>query len=230
MEAKEVLLCFYIKYQGDWDKIYLAVKDREALSEEEEKRYMDRIAYLRSSEGCKFWTLLGGDCKFSEEVENRIKNMKKPPFVLQVCGDPDILTTKMVATDSVKVRDALAKAGFTAGVYDAGRRMMVFVKPTGEVFYIKEAFAEFSVPDTFEEGHLHNAHRLMQFCNKVLLGTGNELEVKQMASLIADGELSQENIYAIPGAPGSRTNQLIKAGIAKFCDSSNDLLDKEEGK
>ena len=227
MEAKEILKYLYIKYGGAWEKIYVAIRDREALSEEEQKRYASRIESLKS-EGYKFWTILGGDCKFSDEVESRIKDMKKPPFVLQVYGDVDIITTDMVATDSTKIRDALVKAGFTAGVYDPARKMMIFEKSTGEVVYITEAFSEPVGPSDFEEGHLHNARRLIQFCRKVLLGVCGELETKQMLSAIAEGELSQENVYAIPGAAGSKINKLIKAGIAKFCDSTEDLLDKKE--
>ena len=227
MEAKEILKYLYIKYNGIWDKIYKAIRDREVLSEEEQKRYASRIEDLKS-EGYKFWTLLGGDCKFSDEVESRIKDMKKPPFVLQVYGDIDIITTNMVATDSAKIRDALVRAGFTAGIYEPATKTMIFAKSTGEVVHIIESFSDSSVPDEFEEGHLHNTRRVIQFCNKVLLGVGKELETKQALFAITEGELSQKNLYAIPGAAGCRNNKLIKEGIAKFCDSTDDLLDKEE--
>lgn len=219
MEAKEILMYYHIKYNGDWDKIFNAVKNRETLTEEETERYTEKAAEIRSK-GVRFWTPVGGDIRFSEPVEDCLKKMIQPPFVLEVFGDPDLVNARMVATDDDTVRDALVKAGFTTircTVRDVDDEKLEIITPTGELVYIKES-----------SNTERNCRRAVQLCHKVLLGWGGGVQTQELIKVMATGELLPENVYAIPRHVGAETNKLIKMGVAKFCDSTSDLLDTEE--
>lgn len=78
LEGRELLLGLALKYGGDWDKIYEAVKTKVYISEKEylELKYKNRSNYL---------TFL------DENYPTLLKEVQRPPFVLFYYGDIDLL-------------------------------------------------------------------------------------------------------------------------------------------
>jgi len=71
---EKILVYFAIKYEGDWDKIYKAINQKEKVN-------LDEVNSTIGEHGEKYITLL------SEEYPSRLKSIYKPPFVLFYRGD-----------------------------------------------------------------------------------------------------------------------------------------------
>lgn len=80
IDGRNVLIYLAIKYKGDWDKIFLSIKDRESIDEEELKKAV-------SSVKCKTVTILDKD------YPAQLKEIYKPPFVLFYYGDLALANT-----------------------------------------------------------------------------------------------------------------------------------------
>ncbi|WP_339022443.1 DNA-processing protein DprA [Spiroplasma endosymbiont of Crioceris asparagi] len=74
----KILLYFAIKYNGDWDKIYSALKEKEQIAKEDLNRVINDVKY-------QFITILDND------YPEGFKEVYKPPFVLFYKGDKNIL-------------------------------------------------------------------------------------------------------------------------------------------
>ncbi|MFA5283473.1 MAG: DNA-processing protein DprA [Bacilli bacterium] len=91
MEAREILIFLSIKYEGDWEKIYDAIKRKEPISENEIKESISKI-------NCKTLTLIDAD------YPNYLKNIFKPPFVLYFYGDITLASDTMKCISFVGTR------------------------------------------------------------------------------------------------------------------------------
>ena len=83
MEKREKLLHYALKYKGDWDGIYNAVKINEEVPLEEFEREVKELK-------CKFVTIL------DDEYPQQLKIVFKPPFVLFYYGDLSLLKSKYI--------------------------------------------------------------------------------------------------------------------------------------
>ena len=83
MEMEDVLLYFSYIHDGDWEKIYSSIENKEKIDLEEVKKVKDII-------GCKYITML------SKNYPDRLKRIYKPPFVLYYEGDIKLLDGKSV--------------------------------------------------------------------------------------------------------------------------------------
>lgn len=78
---EDILLYFSYIHDGNWEKIYSSIENKERVDFDEVKRVKESI-------GCKYITLL------SKNYPDRLKKIYKPPFVLYYDGDMDILNNK----------------------------------------------------------------------------------------------------------------------------------------
>lgn len=74
----KVLLYFALKYQGDWDKIYMALEKKELIDFEELKSMEQKI-------NCSYVTIL------DDNYPQSFKNIIKPPFILFYNGNLSLL-------------------------------------------------------------------------------------------------------------------------------------------
>ncbi|WP_157705392.1 DNA-processing protein DprA [Spiroplasma corruscae] len=74
-----MLLYFSLKYNGDWDKIFDALEQKEKIDINELRNIQDKIR-------CKFITLL------NPIYPTELKNTFKPPFVLYYVGNIQLLS------------------------------------------------------------------------------------------------------------------------------------------
>ena len=84
MLIRDVIIYLSIKYQGDWDKIYNAIKKKESCETQEIERVV-------SSLGCKAITIL------DDNYPSSLKNIYKPPFTLFYLGDISLLESNIIS-------------------------------------------------------------------------------------------------------------------------------------
>lgn len=78
MEIRDILIYFAIKYEGDYDSIYMAIKNKEKVEEEVLKKTLNQYEYNAI-------TLL------DEDYPSCFKNIYKPPFVIFYYGHKEFL-------------------------------------------------------------------------------------------------------------------------------------------
>ncbi|MCI6357858.1 MAG: DNA-processing protein DprA [Erysipelotrichaceae bacterium] len=85
LKARDVLLYFSLKYIGDWDKIYSAIRNKEKFDENE-------YILLKSEVKSNYITML------DDEYPESLKNIHKPPFVIYYYGDINLLKNDKLIT------------------------------------------------------------------------------------------------------------------------------------
>lgn len=78
MQVNEILLYFSLKYKGDWENIFNAIKSLSPVDEEEFIR-------LKEKNKASYITIM------DEEYPLELKNINRPPFVLYYYGNIDYL-------------------------------------------------------------------------------------------------------------------------------------------
>lgn len=92
MNAREILIHFALKYNGEWDKIYNAIQSKEEISEVEQNELVAKLGNQKTI------TIL------DENYPEKLKQSYRPPFVLFYKGDLSLLNSEetKVATLSSK--------------------------------------------------------------------------------------------------------------------------------
>lgn len=80
----DILLYFAVKYEGDFEKIYTAIMNKEKCNYDEVKEIIKNIT-------CKYTTVISNDYPI------RLKNLNRPPFVIFYEGNLDLLNKKCIA-------------------------------------------------------------------------------------------------------------------------------------
>lgn len=80
----EILLYFAVKYEGDFEKIYTAIMNKEKCDYNEVQEIVSKIK-------CKYTTVIASD------YPSKLKNLNRPPFVIFYEGDLNLLNKKIVA-------------------------------------------------------------------------------------------------------------------------------------
>ncbi|MDR0934791.1 MAG: DNA-processing protein DprA [Erysipelotrichaceae bacterium] len=81
MEAREILIYFALKHNGDWQSIYNELTSREKINRTEAKEYLKTL-------NCRCVTIL------DEDFPDELKKIMKPPFVLFYYGDIGLINQK----------------------------------------------------------------------------------------------------------------------------------------
>ena len=84
MIIRDILIYFAIKYRGDWNKIYQAIKNKERVDEEEIKHNLELLK-------CQTLTII------DKEYPLNLKNCFHPPFVIFYYGDISLLNMDIVS-------------------------------------------------------------------------------------------------------------------------------------
>lgn len=92
MESRKLLIYFALKYKGDWESIYEALKSKEEPEDEE-------VAALLKTMTSKAITFL------DDEYPESLKSIYRPPFVLFYHGNINLLDCKMKSIAVVGARD-----------------------------------------------------------------------------------------------------------------------------
>lgn len=229
MEARKLLIYLYTKYEGVYDKIMKAIKDKEECdlekAEKEVKEFLEKHKVITLIDDVEDPTGLSGLMRRTGGV--------KPPFIIEYDGDielaKDIVEGKVVAAEEVEMADCLLASGIpVARIIEAeaypikkgeskkARVSMVVSKKdeiTGEI----RNLAIFEGENEDAKGNL--TIRLGSLFKRVLISNGEDNNGKILVTVtVAQGN----ELYAVPGKSGSTTNKLIKEG-AKLCDTPEDF-------
>ena len=80
---EELTLYFSLKYEGDFQKIYKALLNKEKVDEHLKNKLFKQLS-------CQYTTI------FSDDYPERLKNINCPPFVLYYYGDLSLVNTKTI--------------------------------------------------------------------------------------------------------------------------------------
>lgn len=78
MEPREILIYYALKHEGEWKKIYSAIRNHEEVEDD----YKERIGLIKS----KVVTI------FDEDYPKYLKDITNPPFVLFYYGDLSLIS------------------------------------------------------------------------------------------------------------------------------------------
>lgn len=248
---EEILLYFSLKYNGDFDKIYSAVKNKEQINDELKK---DLFKKLKSN----YTTII------SKDYPQALKKIMYPPFVLFYYGNLDLVNTKCISlagsTDpsdygieiTGKIVEELSKENFTTiaglgigiekivhknSIYTKGNSIAVlgcgidYCYPKQNINLYREMKTNhlilseypYSILQTKEK--LIHRKRIITGLSEILLVT--ESKEKGNAIINAGFALEQgKEIFAIPSPINSvfqGTNDIIKNG-GSLLNSIEDIL------
>jgi DNA processing protein len=79
----DILIYFSYLHQGDWDKIYSSIKNKEMIDQE-------KLKSIKSDLNTNYITIL------SENYPSLLKHVNKPPFVIYYQGDVSLLNSNLI--------------------------------------------------------------------------------------------------------------------------------------
>ncbi|MEE0777563.1 MAG: DNA-processing protein DprA [Massilimicrobiota sp.] len=251
---EELVLYFSLKYEGDFQKIYKALMNKERVDEELKVELMKRM-------NCRYITI------FSDEYPELLKQINCPPFVLYYYGDLSLLKTKTIGVVGMRnmseygkrathlfVKD-LVQNGYT--IVSGMARGIDTVAHQNAIAYGGRTIAvlgtgiEYCYPKEnrllYEELKEHQLvlseypfltapqKRLFPFRNRIIAGLSysiliSEAKQKSGTMITAGYALEQgKDIYCIPGRfdDYQGCNELIKQG-AKLVLSVQDIMEDED--
>lgn len=93
---EKILLFYSIKYHGDYDAIYEALKRKEPVEYNQLEQYMDKVSW-------KYTTMMSRDYPAS------LKQLEKPPFVLYYYGDLSLVNSKTIGIVGMRLPTPFGK-------------------------------------------------------------------------------------------------------------------------
>lgn len=182
MKARDILIALYLKYDGDWDKIYSAIKDKKTENLNTKKIKQLRVKYETNF---NFITLL------DEEYPEQLKHGYKPPFVIMYYGNINLLHEPLV------------------GVYNSSLGIeavanVVEMTEDGDIVINNN---ELNIV-TLENEDLTNM--FCSLYNKLVVGKyGARTRKSELVTLALQND---KEVYVEPTAEKSFNNELIKEG------------------
>lgn len=81
---EDIILYFAVKYEGDFEKIFYAIMSKEEVDYSKVKEYKDSL-------DCEYSTII------SKDYPLKLKQLKRPPFVVFYKGDLSLLNNKCIS-------------------------------------------------------------------------------------------------------------------------------------
>lgn len=234
---REILAYLSIKYNGDWDKIYQAITNKEQVNKEEVKKVVSEL-------NVDFIDLL------DERYPQILKQVYKPPFVLFYKGDLNLLNKKIIAITGADESDTTASNVrlFVNGLNNSDMVVANMLNTTIDFRVASEVKTQeisnsititdyvnenietkglivserYNKPTQITSNEInYNARLLSGLCSALLvmdIKDNNYNTTKYIIKTILEND---REIFAIPGSKGC--NALIKEG-ACLCDCVEDIL------
>lgn len=109
---RDILIYFAIKYNGEWQKIFDAIKNKESIDDEEILKQVEKVKNQSI-------TLI------DEDYPERLKNVFKPPFVLFYKGDKSLLKGNIVSIVGSRLASEYGKRATKSIVTDLKGKNMI---------------------------------------------------------------------------------------------------------
>ena len=228
LEGRNLLLYLSIKYEGDWDKIYCAIKAKEKISKEE-------VEEVVSTNKTPFITII------DDEYPDALKNIYKPPFVLFYYGDLSLLNNSnsflaiisglAIGIDTCAHKSILKNGGKTIAVLGCGIDY-IYPKENQDLYQtIKQSNLLISeYPSFIKPNSEHFPIR-----NRIITGLADQIFVPEVhfksgTMISISHAISQGKDIMILPQPidnGTCNNRLIRDG-ALLIESGADILDEKK--
>lgn len=230
MEARDVLLILAEKYQGNWEKIYTAIKDKEDVSGTQGQQLLDSLINKCATTNTKYVTLLDKD------YPDFLSKTQNPPFVLFYRGDLSLVNQKEEGRIYVTGSgDTLSEFGKRAAVKIAmdiakeGQHTLVTTDVSAAEITIQKAVR--LLPGTpmktvlVTQSAVNNTGKNRVLADNVILGgglvistvpAGSAAEEKKAATQLAS-ELGSGNLIVVELGETSGKQFLEDSGINKNC-------------
>ena len=102
MKSKEIMLYLAVKYKGNYDEMYNAIRSKLPLKEEDVERVSESI-------GCKYVTIL------DQEYPQQLRTAIRPPFVLFYKGNLELINGSIPLLSVVGSREPSSYSSETVG-------------------------------------------------------------------------------------------------------------------
>lgn len=255
MEIRDVLIYFALVYEGDYDAIYNAVKNKESISQKEIER---RLSELK----CNCLTIL------DDNYPHYLKNVYKPPFVIFYYGDIFLLhhkrilgvvgtrhpstyakvACKSILKDLLKYEDVVICSGLALGIdsishdvtLECNRKTIAVLANGIDNYYLKSnmnlynkikekglLISEYPLDVNVKEENFRVRNRLIASIASVLFIPEAKIKSGTMITVKYALEAGKD-ILCVPcdiDRDDSLTNYLIKQG-AKLVDSYLDIVEE----
>ena len=251
---EEILLYFSLKYQGDFDKIFKALEQKEKVD-------LNLKEQLFKTLKSRYTTLI------SDDYPESLKQINCPPFVLYYYGDLSLLKTKTIGVVGMRQMSEYGKRATHLFVKDLVQNGYTIVSGMargidtiahqnaiaygGKTIAVLGTGIEYCYPKEnkllYEELKEHQLvlseypfctapqKRLFPFRNRIIAGLSYSLlisEAKQKSgTMITAGYALEQGkeIYCIPGRfdDYEGCNELIKQG-ARLVSSAQDIMEDED--
>jgi DNA processing protein len=258
LKGRDIIIYLAVKYKGDWNSIYQAIKTKEIVEEPDVRQAMDRLQ-------CSVVTII------DDTYPEALKKIYKPPFVLFYYGNLNLaqltdqslavigsrlpssygLEMTKVITQQLNEEGMIIVSGLAKGVdtmahqtvIDHGGKTIAILGSGIDHCYPKE---NLSLYESIKAHHLliseyphHTSPDKQNFPwrNRLIAGLSSGVfvaEAKQKSgTLITVGYALYlgKDVYVLPhhANTDNSTNQLIKDG-ALLVESGQDILEQMHGK
>lgn len=243
LKGRDIIIYLSIKYAGDWNAIYQAIKNKEFVDEEQVTKAVNNISD-------KYVTII------DEDYPEKLKKIYKPPFVLYYKGDLDLinqtnlaisgnyesseytsdLLDKLLKDTSKKLKDVGIAVnsvdGYEEKINPYYNKKFIVVLPNSINNYNKEfifrsglMITEYPQNTKFNETNVSWSHRLLAGISDSILVT--EMKKKsQTTILVGYGLYLGKAVGVFPQQDKDGTTQLAKDGapIISTLDEVKQLL------
>lgn len=248
---EELVLYFSLKYDGDFNKIYQAILDKEPINEMLKNE-------LKMKLKCKYTTL------FSHDYPESLKQINCPPFVIYYYGDLSLIKRKTIGvigmrdcdeygrhatqyfTNKLVEKDYVIVSGMAKGVDSIAHRSAIENK--GKTIAVLGTGIEYCYPKENKElyenlkkdhlvlseypFHTSPSKKLFPYRNRIVSALSQKILITQSklksGTMITAGYALEQGkeVYCIPGRfyDYEGTNRLIEQGAHLV----NDIKDIDE--
>jgi len=229
IKGRDILVWLSIKYEGDWNSIYQAIKNKELVDEEQVTKAVNNISD-------SYVTII------DEDYPEKLKKIYKPPFVLYYKGNLDLinqtnlaisgnyeaseytfnLLDKLLKDTSKKLKDVGIAVnsvdGYEEKINPYYNKKFIVVLPNSINNYGKEfifrsglMITEYPENTKFNETNVPWSHRLLAGISEAIIAT--EMKKKSVtAILVGYGLYLGKSVGVFPQQDKDGTTQLAKDG------------------
>ena len=233
LKGRDIIVYLAIKYQGDWNKIYDAIKRKELVDE-------PSVHETLAKQNSKILTII------DEEYPERLKKIYKPPFVLFYYGNLDKLEyRKTLGTYAEKLTEYSLSTSLNIHTQINSSATIIRINNEGSPLFDRTADINVTVLHTSIR-ELQSGEKLVfseypenttpspdnkNWAQRILVGLSDIVllpETKNKISKIVAGYCAYLNkqVAVIPQQADSKniTNNLVKENIAKVVLDGKDIL------
>jgi DNA processing protein len=238
LKGKDIIVYLAVKYQGDWNKIYDAIKRKELV---DEQLVLDTVSKIKS----KYATIV------DEDYPESLKKIYKPPFVLFYNGNLNILSNRFNLGIFCGSKPTKYTIDMTKSVVNIARMTLIlhqeseistsfsifeqhdkriFVSSTGKL-YEPKSNSELFITEYPENSAANKEH--INWTTRVMVGLSEALLIPQAkakndTAMILAGYAAYLNkpvgVIAQKHTDSEGTNKLVVDGIASIVTSSDNIF------